>query len=130
MAENNTLSNTFTDLNKKLFGQPNTFKDYLKAGNNYSLEDIQKAQLAKTFGLLQEDKGIVGGFTNFLKNISTPLEFGFGVFNAINQWKMQNKTLDMMDTQLKIAKEQWDNTKQELNAIRKARSNIVKQLSK
>ena len=129
MAENN-LQNTFSNLNKTLFGQPHTFKDYLEAGKNYSLEDLQKAQLAKTFGLLPEDKGIVGGFSNFLKNISTPLEFGFGVFNAINQWKLQNKTLDMMDTQLKIAQEQWDNTKQELNAIRKARANIVKQLSK
>ncbi len=123
------LNNTFSDLNKTLFGTTPTFQDYLNAAQKYSLEDLQKAQLAKTFNLIPQNNGLVGGFTNFLKNISTPLEFGFGVFNAINQFRLQNKTLDMMDTQLKMAQEQWDNTKRELNAIRKARANIVKKLS-
>ena len=125
-----TFSQMLQDSKTWAFGTPLTPNDYLQAGNKYTFDQLRKMQMAKTLGLVQEDKGALGGFSSFMKDIATPVGLGFGILNSINQFRLQNKQLNMMDKQLQMATEQWENTKQEMNAIRKARSNIVKQYNR
>jgi len=61
-------------------------------------------QLSETFGM-----------------IGNTLGTALGLWNAWQGIELANKQLDLFDNQLNIAKEQWANTKAELDYIRKAR---------
>ena len=125
------LGNTLSEWGDKtadfLFDKNPTANDYLNAGSKYTMEQLRKIQLAKTLGLAKPELGALSKFSGFMKDIATPVGLGLSFYNSINQIRLQNKQLNAMDKQLKMATEQWQNTKQEMNAIRKARSNIVKQ---
>lgn len=105
----NTLYQPTYTLSQALMQQPSTT---LNSGGLY--QTLMGKPWDNNIGILPQLSDTFGMLGNTLGSI-------FGVWNAWQGIELANKQMDLFDNQLQITKEQWLNTKKELDYMRKAR---------